>query len=163
MTAISVGMQRRRINYFAHFWQNYTVKQPFLLYQLWKYYEADVTCWQVSQNHRILRLAGTSGGQMAQASAQAGQQESGLCPRSFLNLQGLHTTSPGNMLQYLITFIIKTVFFCSDLSLMCSSRCPLPLVLAVSTQKEPGCSVSFLQVFLYMDEIPQILHRLDSF
>lgn len=93
MTAISVGMQRRRINYFAHFWQNYTVKQPFLLYQLWKYYGADVTCWQVSQNHRILRLAGTSGGQMAQASAQAGQQESGLCPRSFLNLQGLHNLS----------------------------------------------------------------------
>lgn len=93
MTAISVGMQRRRINYFAHFWQNYTVKQPFLLYQLWKYYEADVPCWQVSQNHRILRLAGTSGGQMVQAPAQAGQQESGLRPGSFLNLQGLHNLS----------------------------------------------------------------------
>lgn len=162
MTAISVGMQRRRINYFAHFWQNYTVKQPFLLYQLWKYYEADVTCWQVSQNHRILRLAGTSGGQMAQASAQAGQQESGLCPRSFLNLQGLHNLSRKHapVFNHLHN---KNCFLLFRFEFNVFQSMSLPLVLALSTQKEPGCSVSFLQVFLYMDETPQILHRLDSF
>lgn len=71
------------------------------------------------------------------------------------------TTSSGNMLQYFITFITKTVFLCLDLSLTRSSPCPLPLVLALDTQKGPGCvfSVSFLQVFLHIDEIPQILHR----
>lgn len=139
MTAISVGMQRRRINYFAHFWQNYTVKQPFLLYQLWKYYGADVPCWQVSQNHGTLRLAGTSGGRMVQASAQAGQQELRTMSRQLLK-------SPRRMLSAtFITYCTSTFrgTFCVP---VCAhySWAPLKIFVLIA---------SSLQVFVDIDEI----------
>lgn len=101
----------------------------------------------LAQNRRLVEVGGTTGSHLVQTSAQVGTPRKG-CPNrvqeSFEALQGGDSsTSLDNLCQGFVTCTAQKYCLVFKGNILCSSLCPLPLLLSLGTT-EKSLSLSSL-------------------